>query len=362
MVSVARRIVFFADRIAHWNAGTERQLLLLGTELAKRGWEVPLYVLKRSASVVDCDWPGAVEVLDCKRIASPLSWWRLFRVALKEKAKGARLTHCFFNDSAIIVPPVFWLTGLKSIVSRRDMGFWYTSGNLRALRFVRRFVAVVVANCQAVAESVCRSEGFESQSVAVIFNGLVTSKLPPRATNKDQLVVGMVANIRKLKRIDDAIRAFALVTEQFPNARLRIVGDGDVTELEKLVVSLGIEGKVEFPGQTDDPAAEIATFSVAMLTSESEGLSNAIIEYMQAGVPVICTDTGGNPELITHNESGFLAEVGDIDALSDCLGQLLSDANIRHQMGETARQSIRELCSTEKMIEAHLQVYRKVMA
>ena len=154
-------------------------------------------------------------------------------------------------------------------------------------------------------------------------------------------VVGIVANVKPIKRIDTLVEAFAIVTEQRPDARLVVVGDtmsdgsGRTLEALKAMASrLGIADRVVFTGRVADPRPYILRFAVAVLCSESEGFSNAIIEYMQARRPVVCTDTGGNPELVKDGYNGFLVPVGDSIGLADRIVRLLSDHDLARRIGE----------------------------
>jgi L-malate glycosyltransferase len=99
-----------------------------------------------------------------------------------------------------------------------------------------------------------------------------------------------------------------------------------------------------------------------VLCSESEGLSNSVIEYMQAGRPVVCTNVGGNPELVVEGVSGYLVEVGDHAALADRMMVLLSDETVARAMGEKGRKSIMNICATSRMLEAQMACYDEVLS
>ena len=356
------KIAFFADHIAHWQAGTEGQMLMLANGLAKKGWTVPLFVLRDSGAAQDGRWPGPVTELSVTSIASPLNWLKAVRVARQLRKAGFRFAHIYFNDTSMLLPPLFRLMGIKTIVSRRDMGFWYSERSLGVLRIVRFFVSAIVANSAAVASNVMQAEGYNKDKILVIYNGMepVKSAAPAEVPAQSGPVIGILANIRPVKRLDDAVRVFSLISKRFPQAKLRIVGGGDPSELNALTHQLGLEGRVEFPGQVMDPAGEVAEFTVAMLTSESEGFSNAVMEYMQAGKPVICTNTGGNPELTEDKISGYLCDVGDLRAMADRLTALLDDAELRGRIGEAAREKVSELCNEESMLEQHIVLYERL--
>jgi hypothetical protein len=95
----------------------------------------------------------------------------MLRFAYALRREGYRLVHCFFNDSSLIAPFFLKLAGLRVLVSRRDMGIWYTPGVLRILRFVSRFVDRYVANSRMVGRHVQNQERVSAERITVIYNG-----------------------------------------------------------------------------------------------------------------------------------------------------------------------------------------------
>jgi len=357
------RVAYIADHIAHWNAGTERQMLLLGAGLSAAGWSVPLIVLRGSPAAFDGRWPGSVEQAHVGSLASPRAWLRAFSIARRLRREHYRVAHLFFNDTSLLMPVILRLFGIRVVVARRDMGFWNTPTKLRLLRMIQPAVDMVVANSRAVAEHVQSEEGYPQQRVGVFYNGLITGGATHRNHDIEPIsgpVIGLVANIRPVKRIDVAIDAFATIAERYPSARLTIVGGGDPSELQSQAARRGVADRVVFAGQVTDPTAHIAGFSVALLTSESEGFSNALMEYMHAAKPVICTNSGGNPELVEDGVSGFLCAAGDSNAVADRLDQLLSDPIACRRMGQTARHRVTALCDPDVMLERHAVLYSRL--
>jgi len=357
------RVAYIADHIAHWNAGTERQMLLLGTGLAAAGWSVPLIVLRGSPAAFDGRWPGSVEQAHVGSLASPRAWLRAISIARRLRRDRYRVAHLFFNDSSLLMPPILRLFGIRVVVARRDMGFWYTRNKLRLLRLIQPAVDMVVANSRAVAEHVRSEEGYPRAKIGVFYNGLITGDVTHRSHDVGPVagaVIGLVANIRPVKRIDVAIDAFAMIAERHPSTCLTIVGGGDPSELQALAARRGVAGRVIFAGQVADPTEQVAGFSIALLTSESEGFSNAMMEYMHAAKPVICTDSGGNPELVEDGVSGFLCAVGDSEAIARRLDQLLADPVACRRMGQAARQRVTALCDPDVMLERHAVLYQRL--
>ena len=283
-------------------------------------------------------------------------------IARRLRKDGYRLAHLYFNDTSMLLPPIFRVMGLKTIVSRRDMGFWYSARALRVLRVTKHFVSAVIANSAAVASNVVQVERVKKDKISVVYNGMkpVQSSAPEEVPAQSEPVIGILANIRPVKRLDDAVRAFSLIAKRFPQAKLRIVGGGNPGELNALATQLGLEGRVEFPGLVMNPAAELVKFTIAMLTSDSEGFSNAVMEYMQAAKPVICTNTGGNPELIDDEINGYLCDVGDLRAMADRLTALLDDTELRKRIGDAAREKVSHLCNEESMLQQHIDLYLRL--
>jgi len=362
--SHAPAILLVADQLEHLQAGTEGQMLALCNGLLELGWRVELAVLRGADKIRD-RWPTPVHEIGVQSLSTPRAWWRACRFALLARGAGFRLTQIFFNDAAIVMPPLLKAAGLAVVVARRDMGFWYTPGQLRALRTVRRFVDRVVANSRAVAANVAGAEGYTPGQISVIYNGVAMGESTadsirvstPQDGSAEPLVVGLVANIRPVKRVQDAVAAFARVAPKHPASVLEIVGDGDTAGLERQVASLGLAGRVRFTGRVADVRARLPAYAVCILTSETEGLSNAIIEYMLAARPVVCTETGGNPEVVEHGTTGYLYPVGDTEALAVYLDRLLADPTLRRAMGEAGRDRAEARCSLQTMVKAYEELY-----
>jgi glycosyltransferase involved in cell wall biosynthesis len=228
-----------------------------------------------------------------------------------------------------------------------------------------------------VAENVREAECYAPEALHVIYNGLRQPELVHEApaelrrslglTDGDRLVV-MVANLRPLKRPGDLLRAIAAL-ESRPGRAVHVafVGadvnrDGvSVTErLNGLAADLGVADRVHFTGLVETPAAYVAAADACVLCSETEGLSNAVLEYMHAGKPIVCTSVGGNPELVTDGETGFLVPVGDVAAITDRLGRLLDNPDVAARLGAAARARALADFSVESMVARHEDLYASI--
>jgi len=171
-------------------------------------------------------------------------------------------------------------------------------------------------------------------------------------------IIGIVANLRPVKRHADLLHAFARVRARMSRAHLIVVGSGELKhELWSLANALQIQPFVHFIGSSPDVVPIIKNCAVCVLCSDSEGLSNAIIEYLGCGRPVVCTDTGGNPELVQDGVNGFLVPVGDVSALANRIVCLLGDDRLSESMSAHAVTTFAGRFTVERMVAQHEQLY-----
>jgi glycosyltransferase involved in cell wall biosynthesis len=361
------KLSIIMDSYGNPHAGTESQVLKLVQGLVEKGWDVRFAVFRSSDYLKSSRFPMAVDDLGIGRISDPANWLRVFRYGRQLRSEGFSLVHCFFNDSSVICPPMMRLAGLAPIISRRDMGFWYTGGYQKMLRLTGRFVKAAICNSRAVAEMTQNVEDLPAQKIHVIYNGYPETehkKTGPKSdaaeTSKDTLVIGIVANLRPIKRIEDLIRALDLLVESGHKVELRVVGGGEKAPYETLIAELGLQAHVHLLGSQAEPETFIENFDIAVLCSESEGFSNAIIEYMRCSKPVVCTRTGGNPEIVSDGLNGYLVQVGNVAELADKLATLIEHPELRETMGREGAASVRGRYSIETMLAEHIALYQSL--
>ncbi|WP_138441577.1 glycosyltransferase [Marinobacter alexandrii] len=360
------KLAIIMDRYENPYAGTESQVLKLVKGLMERGWSIRFAVFRSTDYSLTDDFPLPVEHLGVGSLSSPKSWWRVYRYARVLRLQGIPLVHVFFNDASVICPPMMRLVGLKTVISRRDMGFWYTPKYLQALRLTGRWVSAAICNSRAVADITSQQERIEADRLRVIYNGYPEAPRLSEITNSTRtadnspIVIGIVANLRPIKRIHDLIEAVARLVSDELDVELRVVGGGDQKPYLEKVRELGIESRVFLLGSQSDPEQHIQAFDIAVLCSETEGFSNAIIEYMRCAKPVVCSRTGGNPEIVEEGVSGYLVPVGDISALAERIGHLVSRPDLRARMGKAGQEHIHSRYSLVNMLNQHVDVYDRI--
>ncbi|MGH7146271.1 MAG: glycosyltransferase, partial [Nitrospiraceae bacterium] len=332
--------------------------------------ESSLTVFRDSEYLRRMKLPCPVRVANIGKLRSLDALAKLWRLSRAIRRAGVAIVHVFFPDASIVAPIFCKLGGARVIMSKRDMGFWHTTLQRWALRVSNLFADRIVANSQAVRDHVVRREWVPVRKLSVVPNGydenrfMASSSVNVRKVlgiAEDEPIVGMVANLHPWKNHAHLLRAFALVLKEHPSAHLVLAGEGEQKGLLRdLARTLGIADRAHFLGFVQDPIPVIQECAVCVLCSESEGLSNAVMEYMGCGKPAICTNVGGNRELIEDGRNGFLVDVGDVHGLAERIRRILSDPELGRVMGKHAQRRISDNYSLERMADSYSRLYEEL--
>ena len=172
-----------------------------------------------------------------------------------------------------------------------------------------------------------------------------------------------VSNFRPVKRPVDCIEILARVLDKKVRTRMIMVGDGsERTNCEHRARTLGIYDKCVFVGKQPKIVDYLSASDVLLLPSEQESFGLAALEAMACEVPVVASRVGGIPEVVTEGETGFLSEVGDVDKMAKDAARLLTDPELRLEMGKAARASALARYRTDIVIPQYLDFYQKVLS
>ncbi|MEH7460834.1 N-acetyl-alpha-D-glucosaminyl L-malate synthase BshA [Bacillus thuringiensis] len=178
---------------------------------------------------------------------------------------------------------------------------------------------------------------------------------------EDEKVLIHISNFRKVKRVHDVVKSFALIVKQV-KAKLLLVGDGpEFCTIVQLVKHLGIEDRVLFLGKQDNVAELLAMSELMLLLSEKESFGLVLLEAMACGVPCIGTRTGGIPEVIQHGETGYICEVGDTEGVAQQALLLLQDDALHSKMAQRSMQVVNEQFSSEEIVSQYESIYYDIL-
>jgi N-acetyl-alpha-D-glucosaminyl L-malate synthase BshA len=177
----------------------------------------------------------------------------------------------------------------------------------------------------------------------------------------DEKLLLHISNFRPVKRVTDVIEVFARVKRELP-AKLLLVGEGpDLSKVIAKVRELGLTDSVIFAGKQDDVAQVISMADLLLLPSEKESFGLVALEAMACGVPTVGSNAGGIPELITHGETGYLADVGDVATMARLAVRLLSDTGLNARVREACLHRARFTFCNDRITRQYEEIYFRVL-
>ena len=264
------------------------------------------------------------------------------------------------------------LAGVRGrIASKRETSGTRSLAQRTAERGAFKLAHSVVANADAVKEHLIE-HGVNDKKIVIIYNGLDLTRFNLNGdalqrlnleTLRGRLVVTMVANFEyRVKDHPMLLRAAQRVKAEVPEAVFVIAGEGELRpETETLAAELGVSETCLFIGRCASVPDLLAASDVCVLSSQAEGFSNSILEYMAAGRAVVATNVGGASEAIVEGETGYLVNPGDDRAMAERLIALLRDAGKRRTMGINGRRRVQQCFSTENRLNTTITLYQKFL-
>ena len=357
--------------------GAESQVMNLGRSLVGRGFRVDVVVpMTPNGPTLEHELCAGLRITRIKypRIRFLGGTIMLAKLALllvaRRRSYAAIHAHIGGNMAAVTslvgrtlgIPVIVKLTGMKEMnggVLDGSPGFfnWLKGVAIRQASFVQATSSRI--------GNLLVDRGFESSRVLLLPNGvdmdrfaaLCDPELRRRWCGSAQLVGLFIGRLAAEKGHELLLRAWASVFVGRSDVRLLLVGDGPLwNSLHDLAAQLRIDEQVVFAGHADDVSPFIALADVALLTSHAEGLSNALLECMAGGLPVVGSRISGTEDFVVSGETGWLFEPGRSDQLADCLA-LVAAAGTSEltRLGQAGRQRINVSASmkavTDKLID-----------
>jgi len=188
--------------------------------------------------------------------------------------------------------------------------------------------------------------------------GTIKEQFAPRG----ERILVHISNFRAVKRVPDVIRIFAEVRKKIP-AKLLLVGDGpDRSACEILSRELDLNEHVRFLGKQFELVPILSAADLMLMPSQSESFGLSALEAMSCEVPVISSSVGGLPELQVHGETGYIAEIGDIDRMARYAVELLMNETKRELFGQACRKRAVEYFDVNRIVKDYMTYYEEVLA
>jgi glycosyltransferase involved in cell wall biosynthesis len=362
-------VLLMAQELTH--GGSERQLAETAKALDRRRFQPHVAVMRRGGiryeELIRAGIP--VEVFPLRSFASPklpLVAWRFGRFLRRQRFQ---LVHSFDTPANVFAAPVARAFGVPVILSsQRAFRELSPRHLLPLLRLSDRLANGVVVNCESVRRHLMEAEGVRPSMIHVCYNGIDAERFARRSVRLPEnlagasLIVGVVCALRPEKGLPTLLRAFELARKTHAGLRLVIVGGGEMLEpLERLAGELQLGGDCVFAPSTPNVAEWLSMMDVFVLPSLSEALSNSLMEAMACGCAVIASATGGNPELVAHEERGLLFERGNVEDLARQITRMAAGAEERRRMASAGRDFIRSGFTLRRAAERMSEIYEEML-
>jgi len=355
------------------DAGTERQVVETAKRLDKNRFEVHVVCLEDSPQLRGIPAPCHTAVFPTKSVNSAQGLRQVMAFRKYAAEHGIQIAHGYMNKTSLFAVLSSLGTSRIAITSRLNTGYWYTPSLRTMFRMMNLRSDGIMANSLEAKRIAVETERLDPDRVQVVYQGVDMTKFSrglgdasaaerlgvPRSAR----VVGITANLRPVKDHALFLRAAKIVDDAVPDAAFLLVGRGELyDELRGIAAELGVGRRVFFTQGEGNVMDYLARMSIGCLTSISEGFSNAIMEYMAAGMPVVAIDVGGNRDAIIDGETGFLVPERSPEALAEPIVRLLRDEERRAQMGNAGFDRCTENFEVQKTIGQLEAYYESLLA
>jgi len=359
------RVRLFLMTNSFETGGSERQFSVLAENLRPEQFDLHLGCIQRIGPFAE-QFGEVPEFWLGRNLYGLKSWRTRLRLSGELRRQRIQIAHAFdFYTNLTLIPAARFARVPVVIGSQRQLGDLLTARQFRAQAAVLGWCDAVICNSQAAADRLAE-EGLSRDKLVVIGNALPAEVFAPAPAalprRPGTLRVGMVARMNaRYKNHSGFLRIARRITERMSEVEFVLAGDGLLRkEFEREAQGLGIGDSVIFLGDRRDIPAVMASLDVAVLTSDSESLSNVLLEAMAAGLPVVAYGVGGNVELIDKSR-GELVSAGDEAGFAAAVERLLGARALRAELGDNARKFAEENFSLDNVRARYEACYQELL-
>lgn len=288
---------------------------------------------------------------------------QIFLLVVKLKPK---IIHYYLPHSYLIAGiPLSVFFRIKKIMSRRSLNNYQ-----KKYPFVKyieillhKQMNIITSNSNAISRQLIEQEYVKKEKILLIRNGVDIPNLKKKLISRKIINILCVANFIPYKNHRFLIESLSMISNKL-DWELYLIGKDNFNYTEKyknLAKKLGIDRKIKFHGPQNNIKKFLKKADIGILTSDEEGCSNSILEYMSFSLPVIATRVGGNKDLVKHKHSGFLVETGNKKSLVDYLSRLIKNKNLRIKFGLEGLKIVKEKFTVKELHNQNLKLYEKLL-
>ncbi|WP_135081551.1 glycosyltransferase [Terasakiella sp. SH-1] len=367
--------------------GAEMHLLRICRGLVTRGWTINLYSLSEPGKLSDDFEKAGVSVQHALSVPftglmrKPFRLLSMFIQVLRLFChflfQRPNITHFFLPAAYLVGGPLSVLAANPiRLMSRRSLNIYQQRRPFFAKieKKLHSYMHGILGNSKAVIENLNNDEYVSESKLGLIYNGI---EIEPFALQVDQksirqsiglkesdLVFILVANLIPYKGHMDLINALDLIEKDLPeNWQVICAGydNGYRKHLVQRLQELKLEHKVHFLGQRTDIGDLLKSSDIGLLCSHEEGFSNAVLEAMASGLPMVVTNVGGNPDVVENNKNGYIVPAKNPAELAQALLRISKDSNKMKEMGLRGQELIKEKFSIETCVAQYEELYQSML-
>lgn len=366
------KILFFITELS--TGGAQTVLLHLISHLDRRHFEPTVVCLYNDDGVP----AQQIKAMGIPVIGLGMTYkWRLdalYRLYMVFRHTQPTILHTWMFHANLLGRVIGRLAGIPIIITSRHSvrigGKWREHLKGWTVKLDDKIIAV----CEMARQLEIENAHAPPEKVVVIYNSIDWRKFAdtnPLARNSirqalnispNAPLIGAVGRLTPAKGFDILLQSFVKIHHQIPDARLLLVGDGALRQLlETLTRQVNLTDSVIFTGTRNDIPHILKALDIFILSSLWEGLPNTILEAMAASVPVIATTVGGVPEVITHQENGWLIPPNNVTALTDAVIYLLQNPSERHRLGANGQKRVKNSFDAEFTAQKTINLYQALL-
>ncbi len=368
------RLCYLTSVLENEHSGTERHLLRLVRALDRHRFDPQLLVLQPSAFIEAWNDPQVpLRAWGYRALYRPVDWFRILQLARWLARERFQIVEFHTPETQFIGAPAAKLAKVPVLVaSRRNLGYNYNWRARLQTYLTNRLIDCFLANSTLVIQRISELEGIDKRQIRLIHNGVDLAcfddekQLPTgdgfESVWQRSMVISVAANLRPVKNLSMFLRVAKRLIDVRGNLHFALLGAGpDEADLKALANELGIQDRILFLGARVPVAPYLQRSTIGCLSSDSEGFSNAIVEYMASGLPVVATNVGGASEAVEDGSTGFLVPAGDDQAMCQRLLELIDNPALRDRMGRLGRERVEARFSLDRQMSAYESLYAQLL-